>query len=397
MPLTLRGLLLAVLGLTVAQPALSWEWRGWIAGEARVFLQDPTDPRQHGNNLSLALQPELYHVWDDGRQSVVFTPFARLDQGDVERTHADIRELTWLFAERSYEWRIGVRKVFWGVTESSHRVDIINQTDLVENPDGEDKLGQPMINLALVRDWGTLDFFLLTGFRERTFAGVEGRPRTIPRVEPRLTAYESSQEERHIDLALRWSHYIGDLDIGLSHFHGTSRDPLLLPADYQGEIVLAPLYHLIDQTGLELQLTRGSWLWKLEAIRRTGELERYNAATAGFEYTFYGLFDSSADLGLVAEYLWDSRGDEATTPFEDDLFAGLRLTLNDVPSSEALLGMIRDREDESYLFSVEASRRFGNNWKGSLEARVFDVDRLDESLRAFARDDYIQLELAYYF
>ena len=46
--------------------------------------------------------------------------------------------------------RLGLRKVYWGVTESQHLVDVINQTEGVENLDGEDKLGQPMLNLALI-------------------------------------------------------------------------------------------------------------------------------------------------------------------------------------------------------------------------------------------------------
>ena len=43
------------------------------------------------------------------------------------------------------------------------------------NPDGEDKLSQPMVNLALIRDWGAPDFFLLPYFRGRIFPGVKGK------------------------------------------------------------------------------------------------------------------------------------------------------------------------------------------------------------------------------
>ncbi len=105
--------------------------------------------------ISLAAQPEYYRAWDDGRQNFTFVPFLRWDQSDSERSHVDIRELTWLRAADNWELRVGIRKLFWGVTESQHLVDIINQTDLVEAPDGEEKLGQPMLNLALIRDWGT--------------------------------------------------------------------------------------------------------------------------------------------------------------------------------------------------------------------------------------------------
>jgi hypothetical protein len=191
--------------------------------ENRYFLKDALSPEQHNNYLSIVAEPEYYRAWDDGRQSFTFVPFARIDQYDDERTHVDIRELEWIKAAEDHEWRIGVRTVFWGVTEFRHLVDIINQTDAVENIDGEDKLGQPMVNFALIKEWGTLDLFVLVGFRERTFPGVEGRPRTIPPVDPDQSDFESSDEEDHIDFAIRWSHTLGDWDIGVYQFSGTSR------------------------------------------------------------------------------------------------------------------------------------------------------------------------------
>jgi len=392
----LRATVLCLL-LAAALPAQAVSWRGFVAAQERLFSDEPADPRQHGNNFSVSAQPELYHEWADGKQSLTFVPFARLDQGDDERTHADIRELAWGYVARDYEWTVGISKVFWGVTESQHLVDIINQTDLVEELDGEEKLGQPMVNLSLIRDWGTVGLFVLPGFRERTFAGVHGRPRIIPRVEKELTRYESSREQKHVDYAVRWSHYFGDMDIGLSWFHGTSRDPLLFPATDDGEIVLAPFYQIIDQAGLDVQLTKGNWLWKLEAINRDGDYAKFRAATGGFEYTFYGLFDTPADLGLVMEYLYDSRGELATTPFEDDFLTGLRFTFNDAQSTDALLGAIKDKHDDSFLITLEANRRLGESWKMSLQASKFVVDGLDQSLKSFAEDDFVQLELGYYF
>ena len=65
----------------------------------------------------------------------------------------------------------------WGVTETNHRVDIINQTDFTEGFDGEEKLGQPMIKISFERPWGLLDVYALLGFRERNFSGTKGRLR----------------------------------------------------------------------------------------------------------------------------------------------------------------------------------------------------------------------------
>ncbi|MEN9727855.1 MAG: hypothetical protein RL434_2221, partial [Pseudomonadota bacterium] len=171
------------------------------------------------------MQPEWSWVSDDAADTLLFTPFLRLDQADDRRTHADVRELLWIHAADTWEMRTGIGKVFWGVAESNHLVDIINQTDLVENPDTEDKLGQPMVNLALIREWGTLDLFVLPGFRDRTFPGTSGRLRTLPRVDTSSATYESAAEETHIDLAVRYAHIQGNLELGVHHFHGTSREP----------------------------------------------------------------------------------------------------------------------------------------------------------------------------
>lgn len=379
----------------------SFEWSGNINFESKLFSQDALSSYQFKEYASVSVQPEWFHQWDDGKQQFTFIPFVRLDQRDEERTHFDVRELSWLKVFKQSELRVGVRKVFWGVAESQHLVDVINQTDLVENMDGEDKLGQPMINYALIQNWGTLDLFILPYFRERTFPGINGRLRTTLHVDTDNPIYESADKENHLDYAARWSHSMGDWDIGLSYFDGTSREPSFttLPAlDADGNLSIRPVYFLMQQTGVDLQATKEAWLWKVEAINRRVNGERYNAATAGFEYTFNGVFETSSDIGLVVEYLYDDRKSKATTPFEDDLMLGLRLTMNDENDSSVLVGVIADRDDSSRIYSVEASRRLAESWKLNLEARVFNgLSDTSNLLYSFRQDDFIQLELAYYF
>jgi hypothetical protein len=386
-----------LLGLPVPATAQG-EWSGQVSAEARLFRQAPAHPGQRAGSLSLAFQPEYYRAWDEGRQSLVFTPFLRLDSRDAERSHVDSRELAWIRASDDWELRLGIRKLFWGVTESQHLVDIINQTDLVENPDGEDKLGQPMLNLALIRDWGTLDLFLLPGFRERTFPGVEGRLRPALVVDTEHPVYESSREERRVDAALRWSHYIGAWDLGLSHFYGTSREPRLVPGlDSGGRPVLVPHYDVIHQTGLTLQYIGGDWLWKLETMRREGQGDTYTAAVGGFEYTLVGLRDSVMDLGLLLEYSFDDRKDTAPNPFENDLFLGTRWVFNDVDGTEILAGLFLDLDHQGRMFNLEASRRIGNAWRASAELRLWQGYPATDPLYGFRADDHLLLELARYF
>ena len=362
-----------------------------------MYPHEPLDPAQERTSWSLLFKPELYLTWQDDH-SLVFVPYLRWDAHDGERTHFDVRELYWETYGDTWDLRVGVGKVFWGVVETQHLVDIINQTDAVENPDGEDKLGQPMLNLSLIRDWGSVDLFLLPGFRERTFPGRVGRVRSLARVDKDQASYESSAEQAHVDYALRWSHVLGDWDLGIYHFYGTSREPrFLLGADARGQSVLTPRYDLIHQTGIDVQATLGNMLWKLETIHRSGQGDSLVAASGGFEYTMVGVMGTVADVGILGEYHFDSEGEGNTFRFEDDVFAGIRLALNDVQSSELLVGAIVDRESKGRLFALEASRRLGDDWKLEVQARIFSSLPPTDPQFSLRNDDHIQIGLFKHF
>ena len=385
-------ILLFIFSSLNASIASAHELSGHVAVESRIFFDDPLFSGQKRDNFSFVFQPEYYHEWENG-SSFIFVPFQRLDSADSRRTHFDIRELNYLWLTDNWELRFGVGKVFWGTTEFVHLVDIINQTDLIENIDGEDKLGQPMVHLSVPRDWGVLDMFVLPYFRERTFPGSKGRLRSALVVDTDSPRYESAAREHHIDFALRYSHTIEDWDFGIYHFIGTGREPTLLNENNK----LIPFYEQIHQTGLDLQLVSGQWLWKLEALYRTGQGDAFFASVSGFEYTLVGIAETSMDLGIIGEWAYDERGDDATTSFQNDAMFGLRLAFNDTASTELLAGLIQDIDGAARAVSVEASRRIGANWKLSLEARTFfEIPENDPSF-GLRNDDFILLELAYYF
>ncbi|MGB0495564.1 MAG: hypothetical protein ACPGJI_04340, partial [Kangiellaceae bacterium] len=280
---------ITLLSSTIVQ-ANEFEVRGNFEIQGRFFYEEALNPKQHDQQLSLAAAPEFFWSWNDDRDSLEFVPSARVDQYDNERTHFDIRELSWVHVGDDWETRIGIRREFWGVTEFQHLVDIINQSDSVEDVDNEDKLGQPMLNLSLVKEWGIIDIYLLPYFRERTFAGSEGRP-GIPFVNSDRPLYESNDKEKHIDYALRWSHSINEFDIALSWFEGTNRTPSLIPSiNAQDEFQLIPFYNQIKQLGVELQASLESSLLKLEVIHNDNNQKGYWALQGGIEYSQYGIF-----------------------------------------------------------------------------------------------------------
>ena len=239
-----------------------------------------------------------------------------------------------------------------------------------------------------------LDLFILPGFRERSFAGSEGRPRPAFIIDSDAATYESDKEDNHIDYAIRWLTYFEEIELGLSYFTGTGRDPEKFNPNAG---VFTPHYTLIEQIGLDLQAIVEDWTWKLEMISRDSKAQHYIAATAGFEYTLYGLFDSQSDLGIVIEYLYDDRDAPMATPFQNDITTALRWALNDTQSTEVLLGIISDLDESVMASFIEASRRLGDDFKLTLEARAFNKTIAGRLLHDFRQDDFIQLDLGWYF
>jgi len=412
----------ALLSATGVQAA-DFEISGYVGFEWREHFEEgqynTANNEQADRQLGLTAEPEMVWSLVDGEHTIVFKPYARIDSEDDERSHGDIRELSWMTYGDDWELTAGLSKVYWGVAESQHLVDIINQTDFVEAPDGEDKLGQPMVKLSLIRDWGTVDSFILPGFRERTFPGEEGRFRTALPIDIDNAQYQAGEEDAHVDYAVRWSHTIEDYDLGLSWFNGTSRDPLFKPVTNNVGVPtgLSPFYAQINQLGLDLQATLDSWLWKFEAIYRSyddsvknsfdqlGQLtqsdfgvEDYTAATGGAEYTFYGPFETVWDWGVLAEYQYDSREDVAIAIGQNDLFVGSRIAFNDVASSEVLAGISQDLDSAgTQSFVIEMATRLNEGLKFNVDVFLPMSDDDENLSYQFKRDDYVQVSLNYYY
>ena len=405
----LVAVLPACLGLApAAAEDIEVELSGRFSIESRWYPDSALHPGQRSHASGFTAEPEFYAEDEEGR-SLTVSPFIRYDSADPRRTHADLREAFLLLygeaGEGEWELRLGVDRVSWGVAEVRNLVDIVNQTDLIEHPDEKTKLGQFMAHGTWSADWGSLELFLLPWHRERIYPGRAGRLRSGLVVDDDKATYDSAAEERHMDWALRYTGSFGLVDLGLSWFDGQNREPSLRPAEFLGPFptALHPHYEKIRQFGLDAQLTTGPWLFKLEAIRRLGASNRfveeddYGAWIVGGEHTLYSVFDTDAEITLLAEWYRDGRGPErATNAFENDLFLGARLALNDVEGTEFTVSVIEDLDHAGRAFGFEAKRRLDDNWLLELEGTAFHgVDWAGDALYDVRRDSFIALNLVY--
>ena len=369
------------------------------------------DQAQQSASAQLTTSAELAQ----GRYLLALDLFGRWDSDDAQRSHTDVREFSVTHIADRWQVQAGVGQVFWGVVEFNHLIDVVNQTDLVENPDGEDKLGQPMVTFTALPDWGSVELFILPGFRKRTLPGIDGRLTLALPIDRGASEFESGAEENRVDGLLRISTAFAGVLFDVYHFNGTRRTPrfeVRSRAPETGDnLFLVPNYDTVKQTALAAQANSGDTAFKLEALQQDGGPESYWAAAFGVEHTFVGVLGSAADLGAVVEYHYDSRdGDAFDSFFESDLALGARLAVNDINDSQALLGVVWDTKSGEWVVQLEGSRRLNDHWSLALETRWFMggqalgrdasiADLLDtkNKLGAVQRDDYLQLEFTRFF
>ncbi|MBL4837609.1 MAG: hypothetical protein JKY34_08520, partial [Kordiimonadaceae bacterium] len=254
--------------------------------------------------------------------------------------------------------------------------------------------------VSIQQDWGLFTGYILPAFRQRSFSGVNGRLRAPLLVDADNALFDTGKDtSEDIDFALRYSHYFGDWDVGLSFFTGANREARLVPNAQLTALI--PFYDDISQGGIDVQYTREEWLWKFGGFVRDTPFETFMAAVGGLEYTFYGISGAGADLGVLVELQYDGRSkDPLLSPLtvaDNDIMVGVRLSMNNAEDTSMLAGVVTDMEDASISAILEATHRFGDSWVGEIEGRFFmNMDPANVAY-GFRQDSHLMLRLTKYF
>lgn len=366
-----------------------------------LFPESPLYSGQKHNNYSISIEPEIYAEWSNNKNLTV-RPFYIFDNKDPHRTHFDMREMRYSLYGDNWETNIGIGQVFWGVTESKNLVDIINQFDVVADPLLKTKLGQPLINLTLIEDYGYFDFYVLPYFRERTSPGKKGRLRTDPHFIKNSTTFEGGSQWTP-ELAARWSKSYYDYDVSLHSFFGYGRSPSIDIKIIDGLINYAPNYQRVRQVGGTVQRTLDSTLLKLEWIARNGEkdsnLKRggYFASVLGLEHTLFQSIGDNGDIGFLIEYNFDSRRSTSSDLLQDDIFMAMRFVLNDAQNTEMLLGSIFDLDGDGQIYQLDFGRRLNDSLNLGIKGAVYQNGRIGSNLYILRQDSWLEVSLKKYF
>ncbi|MEM7041261.1 MAG: hypothetical protein AAF543_00475 [Pseudomonadota bacterium] len=386
---------------------------GFAEAEVAYFPSDPLFDRQSDDHLQQSVAGSIEYVQDAGsRGEVLLELFGRYDQIDSLRSFGDIQRAHVAYLGDLLTLRAGVLNETWGVLELENIVDIVNQRNIAEDFRADAKLGQPGIKLGLpIFGFGQADVYYLPYPRKRPFVGEDGRFQFVLPVDDDDAFYETAADDDRERWAEQWAaraqFFLGDFEAAISHFYGTSRDPVFdFVLDGATPVALSPDYDQINQSGVELRAIALGNIVKAEAFRRTdkdtlAETDSIYGAAAGIEREFVRLFGSDLALTLFGEYYFDNRSrtrDEvAPVSLDNDVFVGGRLAFNDTADTQALLTSTVDIDTQATILALELQRRFGTQLQVTLKGETFIDVADDPGLTAFQEDHRILLRARYYY
>ena len=384
----LRGLAPSAVAVAVAAAGAARADAQWEGSTSAVLRHYPTARADlPAWEVAWTGQATRRFSWGEGAQLLTVTSFVRTDPDTFERSRVDLLDAAWERLGERWELLVGAKVVSWGVVESTALVDVINQRDYASDALQPLRMGQPVAGGRLFLGVGTVEAYLLPWHRPRRFDGREATLRTERPIAVDAPRFEDDGVARHLAWSARWSHFLGPLDVALSHFRGTDRAPRAAPSSAPDQAVI-PFYERIAHTAVELQWTHGSWLVKLEALRRAARGDVHGALAGGIEYSF-------ADyLSWFVEYVHDDRPVFSSRTVDRDVFLGARLLTQDWTLS--LRGFV-DAATGNAIASTTATRRISGSTTVTVDARSLLGERDVEPQLAHLVDAFVELRLSTFF
>ena len=301
---------------------------------------------------------EVKKEFDDA--VATFKAKAIYDTKDENRRSADLSEIYYGHFFDEGEAYIGKQIRFFGNLESGNIVDIYNPKDLLYNPfEKEEKIGSIGVRGLYFLDDGKLELIVKVQEESRELFGKDSFYNQFGN----LSYDKSLDDNSHSIMALYSSSYelgefSGDFTVFINDGFDNHRTFY-----FDGSNIREKLYKA-SQYGLFANAIYNDTILKLEELYTHNEdsaIGDYNHIAFGVEHTFYSVFDKS-DLRVFAEYFYldmqnDLKGSDIGEIYDNDLFVGTRVDLNNQNSTTLQLGVIQDQKNDEQITQVEIKSR----------------------------------------
>ena len=252
---------------------------------------------------SINTQLEFTYYYEDIK---AFTKIEALkDKDNHDRQYLKLNEAYIKYEADDYEILTGKDIRFWGSLELYNLTDIYNKKNLLNDPYDKDKK---------------------LGTKNMTF-----------------NKYFENEDELSISIA------------------NESYDKYIKYSGSRDEVDFSFILQNDDKFLTYNTLVIDDTIYKLEYLYSFKDNNHYEFGS-GIEHTLYGLIDKK-DLGVIVEYY---KSDNISLQNQDDVFVGVRITFNDIHSSDIVAGTIKDLDTKTYGYSFEYNTRFFDTFKTKL-------------------------------
>lgn len=404
---------LAALVLATASLLAEVEIEGVSGVEMQSFLLHPES--KHKNSITLYEELEAAYSADEftlyGKLSAQQDYYDLAGDGSNRRTFLRLDELYGSYELEEGSLRAGRSVLFWGALEARNIVDVFNPQELRNDPFATDKLGVWNASYTHYTERGEISLIAKLYEEDQPMAAAPYAYYFFPEFTTYDEELKSEASRYRPTLYLGWtgsteSEYPLDYALIFQHGYDSQRYFALDSTQFPPEFTQHA--YLVNKVMSYNTLVVGATLVKLEALYADvidePLISDYAHGALGVEHTLQP-FEGGAELGLIAEYYRYKRFESGTysdldlfETFQNDLFLGLRLTLNDVADSSFVGGVVADLAYTEQSWFAEFTTRLGESFRLNVDYRYIEPSKSEATAFALLqRHQRIGAAVGYYF
>jgi len=396
-----------------------------IALEAQHFIEAPKEKNMQNltlsTNLNLEYKEDALTLRSKLKAQADYSDFATSQKN--ERSYLRLDELYGQYDFLDDQIVVGKSIRFWGALELRNITDGFNPTELRDDPFAMDKLGVWNASYAHYFDTSELSIIAKLYEPQREMAGYPyvyyyfpSQINSLPNQYSNSLKSEKSQTRP--SLYLKYSGTTeGDYSIDYAFIFQNGYDSQrYFSSSVLGDAITNIPYktqlqenaYLVNKFSTYNTMVLGATLYKLEALYAdvidNEEISDYMHIGLGVEHTLYGVYEN-ADLALLLEYynystFEDGKRDDLALfeLFQNDLFVGLRLSLNDAKESKITTGAIIDMEYDEQVYYIEYESRLNDIFVLDFDYRYIAPSPSDlTAFKLMGRHQRVGLKVGYAF
>ncbi len=400
------------------------EISGHVDIDAQQYLSAPSQK----NKNSFTAKETLELKYNEDAWTLYTKLYAQQDSSDFtssdkknERTFGRVDELYGQYDFDDDSVQFGKSIKFWGALELRNVVDGFNPQDFRTDMLDADKLGVWNLSYSHFTEDGELSLIVKLYEQDQEMAAAP----YVYYFFPSFVNYNSKLNTQ--DTSTRPSIYLKysastdteyPLDYSFIYENGYDSQRYYTADKPQNLSVTSPTYgyptefsanaYIVNKIMTYETLVVGATLIKLEALYVKVDEDKYMGDYShiglGVEHTVENIYDSTA-LGFLAEYYRydtyesDKYGDlELFETMQNDVFVGLRYSLNNAEDSSFVGGVIADFEYGEQVYYLDFESHLADSYKLNLD--YYYVEPSKSKATAYAllgRHQRVAVNIAYYF